>query len=139
MGQQAVNQNFQCVIKLDAYRHYFSPLRFWKKLSGLARELSSRTVYSALLLYYAYERKDTPKWAKRVILGALGYLLMPIDAVPDLTPILGYTDDVTVLAAALTTVAAYINDEVKQNARTKLSAWIPESEQDDLKQIDDKV
>ena len=126
-------------MKLDAYRRYFEPGRFWKKIAGLARTTGTRSVYTALLLYYAYERKDTPTWAKRVVLGALGYLLMPFDAVPDLTPVLGYTDDFAVLAAGLTTVAAYINEDVKRNARNKLAVWLPDSREEDLADIEKKL
>ena len=95
------------------------------RLGKIAKSAGTRTVYSALLLYYAYRRKETPAWAKRTILGALGYLLMPLDAVPDLTPILGYTDDITVLGTGLAIVAAYINKDVKAQARAKLSSWFP--------------
>ena len=42
---------------------------------------------------------------------------------PDLTPLLGYTDDLSILAAALVTVASYITDEVKQQARDKMQTW----------------
>lgn len=126
-------------MKQDAYRKYFEAGRFWKKLSGLARTAGTRSVYTALLLYYAYERKETPTWAKRVVLGALGYLIMPFDALPDLTPVLGYTDDLAVLAAGLTTVAAYINEDVRRNARTKLQTWLPGAREEDLAEIEEKL
>ncbi|CAH0999809.1 hypothetical protein LEM8419_01108 [Neolewinella maritima] len=99
-----------------------------RRLAKLAKAIGSRTAYTALLLYYAYQRKDTPAWAKRTILGALGYLLMPLDALPDLTPVLGYTDDIAVLGTSLAIVAAYINGDVRQQARTRLAAWFPEGE-----------
>ncbi|WP_116105016.1 YkvA family protein [Lewinella sp. IMCC34191] len=123
----------------DSYRRFFRLGPFWKKLPGLARTAGLRSVYTALLLYYAYERKDTPAWAKRTILGALGYLLMPLDVIPDLTPILGYTDDFTVLAAGLTTVAAYINSEVKENAQARLATWFPAAEAKELNEIDENL
>ena len=123
----------------DAYRRFVRPSTFIRKMSRLARTAGTRTAYIALLLYYAYERKETPKWAKRVVLGSLGYLLMPLDAVPDLTPILGYTDDLAVLAAGLTTVAAYINEDVRKNARTKLTAWLPAADEAEMQEIDDKL
>ena len=112
-------------MKLSAYRRFFRPRSFLTALGKLARTLGTKTVYSALLLYYAYEREDTPSWAKRSILGVLGYLLMPLDAIPDLTPILGYTDDVAVLGVGLATVAVYINKDVREQARQKFTAWFP--------------
>lgn len=112
-------------MQLARYRKYFTPARFWRRLGRLAATAGARTVYTALLLYYAYEREDTPGWAKRTVLGALGYLLFPLDAVPDLTPLLGYTDDLGVLSAALVTVGAYVNDDVRSRARARLSGWFP--------------
>jgi uncharacterized membrane protein YkvA (DUF1232 family) len=55
--------------------------------------------------------------------GALGYFIFPLDAVPDLAPLIGYTDDLTVMAAALATVAFYITPEVKAQAHEKLDHW----------------
>jgi uncharacterized membrane protein YkvA (DUF1232 family) len=123
-------------MKLPAYRRYFTRTGFWSRMGRLARAAGTQAVYRALLLYYAYEREDTPKWAKRTILGALGYLLMPLDAVPDLTPILGYTDDFTVLGVGLATVAAYVNDEVRQQARGKLRQWLPEPKESELEEVE---
>ncbi len=123
-------------MKLAAYRRYFSPARFWRKLATFARTAGTKTVYTALLLYYAYEREETPSWAKRTVVGALGYLLMPLDAVPDLTPILGYTDDIGVLGAGLVIVAAYVNKDVRTKARAKLAEWIPQPDEQDLKQVE---
>ncbi|WP_420460779.1 YkvA family protein [Neolewinella sp.] len=95
------------------------------RIAKTARSAGTRTVYTALLLYYAYRRKETPGWAKRTILGALGYLIAPLDALPDLTPVLGYTDDLAVLGTGLAIVAAYINKDVRTQARAKLDAWFP--------------
>ncbi|THH41959.1 YkvA family protein [Neolewinella litorea] len=126
-------------MNLQPYRRFFSRNRFWARLGGLARATGTKSIYTALLLYYAYERKETPKWAKRVVLGALGYLLMPLDAIPDLTPILGYTDDVSVLAAGLATVAAYVNEEVRDRAKDKLAEWFPEARTEDVREIDERL
>ncbi|MCP9235634.1 YkvA family protein [Lewinella sp. JB7] len=126
-------------MKYQSYRRYFSPLRFWTKIAGFARTAGTKTVYTALLLYYAYEREETPGWAKKIVLGALGYLVMPLDAVPDLTPILGYTDDVTVLGAGLMTIAAYINKDVRDRARTTLTRWLPDPREDDIRDVDARL
>ena len=64
-----------------------------------------------------------PVWAKTAIYGALGYFISPIDAIPDITPVIGYADDLAVLAAAVATVATYITADVKQRAAEKLRGW----------------
>ena len=65
------------------------------------RQLGMKTCYSALLLFYAYRRSDTPSWAKNIVIGVLGYLIAPFDMLPDLTPIIGYTDDLGILGFGL--------------------------------------
>ena len=121
------------------YKAVFSIGLFWKKLSKYAKRLGVKTVYTILLLFYAYKRKDTPSWAKNIVLGTLGYFLSPIDAIPDLSPIIGYTDDVGVLSFGLVTIAAYINDEVKANSRNKLKKWFGNYDDKDLEEVDKTI
>lgn len=121
------------------YTRKFSENKLWRKIGRYARQIGIKAVYSALLLFYAYRRADTPKWAKNIILGVLGYLLSPIDAIPDLSPILGYTDDLGVLGFGLVTIAAYINQEVRDNARKKLHDWFGAYNESELKEVDDKL
>lgn len=87
------------------------------------KALGVKLAYIALLQFYAYKNPSTPRWAKNIILGALGYLLTPIDTVVDVTPFIGYTDDIGVLSFALVTISAYITDDVKIKARKKLQKW----------------
>lgn len=125
--------------KLKPYRRFFAESTFWQRLSVLARKLGTRTVYSALLLFYAYRRKDTPYWAKNIVIGALGYLLSPIDFLPDLTPIIGYTDDLGVLGFGLVTIAAYVNADVKTNARNQLKKWFTDIDESTLRSVDERL
>ena len=74
----------------------------------------------ALTLFYCLQDRDTPTWAKGVIVGALGYLILPTDMIPDMIPGVGYGDDWGALVAALGTVAAYIKDEHKIKAQSQL-------------------
>ena len=67
--------------------------------------------------------KDTPVWAKTVLIGALGYFICPIDAVPDLIPVGGYADDAGAIAAALGLVAAHIKPEHRDIAKQKAEEW----------------
>ncbi|MBO2694611.1 YkvA family protein [Shewanella algae] len=101
----------------------YSDSGFWTKLKGYARQAGREVVQKALWLYYAAQRPDTPKWAKTVIFGALAYFITPLDAIPDLTPLVGFSDDLGALAAALTMVSLYVNAEVKQEADQTLKRW----------------
>lgn len=105
------------------YRSMYSPARFWGKLEPRVRSFGRELLEKALCLYYAAQSSSTPAWAKRVIYGALGYFIFPLDAIPDLAPLIGYTDDLSVMAAALATVAFYITPQVKEQAHQKLDQW----------------
>ncbi len=102
------------------YMPYFDPLKLMERIKSLAGNLGKRMVYMLLLFFYAFKRKDTPGWARNIIMGSLAYFLAPLDGIPDLTPFLGYTDDMGVLSFGLVAIAAYINDDVKINARKTL-------------------
>ena len=93
---------------------------FFKKIGKYAKDAGVKVIYSGLLLYYAFESQNTPKKAKAIIIGALGYLILPVDVVTDLLPVIGFVDDLGVLAYALAQVALSIDDQVKQKAREKL-------------------
>ena len=124
---------------LNKYQSAFSVVKLWKKLTRLSGKLGIKVVYTILLLFYAYRRKDTPSWAKRVVIGTLGYFLSPIDAIPDLTPFVGYTDDIGILSLGMVTIAAYINKDVKAKARGKLSSWFKSYKEEDLADVDEQL
>lgn len=96
---------------------------FWDKLLNFAKAAGREVIELALQLYYALQATNTPAWAKAVIIGALGYFISPIDAVPDIIPMAGYVDDLGVLTAAVATVAAYITDDVKAKAEAQVKKW----------------
>lgn len=122
--------------KLKPYVKYFSEKKFWRKLQQYARKAGIKTIYTALLLFYAYRRKDTPAWAKTIVLGVLGYFISPIDFIPDLSPILGYTDDLGWLTFGLVTIAGYINPEVREQARSHLKRWFGDFAPEELEPVD---
>ena len=110
-------------MKPSRYQTTYTPQGFWRKLGPRARSIGKTVLEKALYLYYAVQDPKTPKWARRVIYGALGYFILPLDAIPDLAPLVGYTDDLGIMAAALATVSFYITPDVKEQARRKLASW----------------
>lgn len=125
--------------KFEKYRKDFSDEAFWQKLRRYARQAGLKAVYTALLLFYAYRRKETPTWAKSIVIGVLGYFLSPIDIIPDLTPIIGYTDDIGVLSFGLVTIAAHVNKDVKEQARGRLSKWFGNYDEAELSEVDEQL
>lgn len=108
---------------MDHNTQEYSDSGFWHKLKHYAKQAGKEVVEKALWLYYAAQRPDTPKWAKTAIFGALAYFISPIDAIPDITPFVGFTDDLGAIAAAIAMVSVYIDDNVKQQAAEKTDAW----------------
>lgn len=79
-----------------------------------------------LQLYYVARSPEVPVWAKTAIFGALGYFVLVPDAIPDVAPVLGFTDDLAVLASALTGAAGYVTPEMRQRIRERLRGWFGE-------------
>ena len=92
---------------------------FWSKIKNSASSAGYEAIHNALILYYTARAKETPLWCKTVIVGALGYFISLIDAIPDLTPILGYTDDISVMIAAVAALATHITPEIRNKAKEK--------------------
>ena len=82
----------------------------------------------ALLLYYVSLDKKVSFADKARIYGALGYFILPTDAVPDFIIGLGYTDDLIALAWALHSVWKNVTPEIKRRADAKLTEWFAENE-----------
>jgi uncharacterized membrane protein YkvA (DUF1232 family) len=91
---------------------------FWRKLGRVA----ARLPFAADLLaaYYCAFDRETPLRVKGVLLAAIAYFVLPNDAIPDLLPVLGFTDDAAVLAAALKLVADHITPAHRAAAQEAL-------------------
>lgn len=110
----------------NEYEEAYSERGFWTKLKKYAKTAGKEVVEKALLLYYAAQEENAPKWAKATIAAALGYFIVPLDAIADLTPAVGYADDLGVLALAIAAVATYINEDVRAKAAKRMASWFGE-------------
>lgn len=105
----------------------YTEASFWTKVKDYAAAAGRNVIEKALWLYFAAQKPETPAWAKGVAYSALAYFISPIDAIPDVTPFAGFSDDLGVLIAAIAVLAIYIDDEVKAFALDKLVQWFGES------------
>ena len=85
-------------------------------------------VYTALILYYTLESDKVSLKDKALIVGALGYLISPLDVIPDAIPIAGLGDDLAVLLFVLKKVWGEVSEDVKAKAQDKLKKWFDEDE-----------
>lgn len=105
------------------YETHYSDENFRQKMTRYAKKAGREVVEKALWLHYAAQDPATPKWAKAAMYSALGYFILPLDAIPDFAPLVGYTDDLSVMAAALVVTSMYITGAVKEQARSKVDGW----------------
>ena len=104
----------------------YSPDALRAKLGGFAKLAGRQVVEKALILYHTLQRPETPAAAKATIIGALAYFILPVDAIADFLPGVGFTDDLGALAAALVTVSGYVTEEVKRTAARQAAAFFGE-------------
>lgn len=113
---------------LSKYKEKFTKNEFIEKIQRIAKRAGAKLVYAALILYYSVESDKVSIKDKAIIIGALGYLITPLDLVPDAIPLAGLGDDLTVLIYVLQKIWGNIDDDVKQKAKDKLSQWFDEDE-----------
>lgn len=110
------------------YANKFSQSEFVEKIARIAKRAGSKLVYAALILYYTLQSDKVSKADKAVIIGALGYMISPLDVIPDAIPIAGLTDDLAVLIYVLKKVWTGIDPEILEKAKERLSKWFDEDE-----------
>ena len=93
---------------------------FWPKVARVAGKLPFAE--DLLAAYYCAFDRQTPMQVRVILLGVLAYFVLPFDGVPDILPILGFTDDAAVLATAMKVVIDAIRPEHRDAARRKLEA-----------------
>ncbi|MCU9614367.1 DUF1232 domain-containing protein [Caldibacillus lycopersici] len=120
----------------SASKHY-SDEKFWEKLKKFAKKAGSSVVYAVLILYYTLQKPEVPASSKAIIIGALGYFILPFDLIPDIAVGVGYTDDLGALGLALLKIAMYVDDEVKHKAKEKLKDWFGDNV--DTSDVDEKL
>ena len=118
-----------------SYASKFSQGEFAEKISRIAKRAGAKLVYAALILYYTLQSDKVSKSDKAIIIGALGYMISPLDVIPDAIPIAGLTDDLAVLLYVLKKVWTGIDPEIVEQARAKLSKWFDEEEINEIQNI----
>lgn len=121
-----------------SYANKFSQSEFAEKISRIAKRAGSKLVYAALILYYTLQSDKVSKADKAIIIGALGYMISPLDVIPDAIPIAGLTDDLAVLLYVLKKVWTGIDPEIIAKAREKLSKWFDEEEISEIQHLFDE-
>ncbi len=93
--------------------------RFWPKIRALAVHIPFAE--DALAMFYAAFDRETSAKSKAFLLAALAYFVLPTDAIPDWLPVIGYTDDAAVIAAALGVAGKSVKPRHREQAREQLA------------------
>ena len=91
---------------------------FWRKAARVAARLPFAE--DLLAAYYCAFDQATPFQVRAALVGALAYFVLPFDFLPDMLPLLGFTDDAAVLLTALRMVAGHLRPEHRDAARAAL-------------------
>ena len=116
------------------YEEKYSESGLWDKIRKNIAKIGVKVIYQALLLYYVAQSPNCPSKIKAGIIGALGYLISPIDLIPDIMPGIGYADDAAAIATAVALAQIYITDDIKEQAKAKIADLLGE---DVLANLDD--
>lgn len=117
---------------IEKFKSNYSDSKLWEKLRAVAKKAGIKVVYNALLLYYTLKDEKTPAKHKVLIMGALGYFILPIDLIPDVFVPMGYADDLAAIVAVVATVKCDITPEIKSNAKAKCSEWFGEFDENEI-------
>jgi uncharacterized membrane protein YkvA (DUF1232 family) len=92
---------------------------FWPKFKRFAAQLPFAE--DLVAAYFCAFDRDTPRRVQVALIGALAYFVLPFDFIPDMLPLVGFTDDAAVLATAIRLVAVHITPLHREAARRVLS------------------
>ena len=104
-----------------SYANKFSQSDFVEKIARIAKRAGSKLVYAALILYYTLQSDKVSATNKAMIIGALGYMISPLDVIPDAIPIAGLSDDLAVLLFVLKKVWTDVDPDIQAKAKERLS------------------
>jgi uncharacterized membrane protein YkvA (DUF1232 family) len=99
---------------------------FWIKLKSVAAKLPFAE--DLLAAYYCAFDRETPRHVQAALLGAIAYFVLPFDFIPDMLPVLGFTDDAAVLATAIRMVSSHIRPEHREAAHAAMTRGLEEGE-----------
>ncbi|MBD8014213.1 YkvA family protein [Planococcus wigleyi] len=105
------DEKFEKSIKSSA--KHFNANAFFSKISKSVKYLSTETIYYSFLLFEVFQSRKVSQADALIIVGALGYLILPVDLIPDFIPVVGFADDTALILKAVSKIHSSIDEEVK--------------------------
>ncbi|MBR0554134.1 DUF1232 domain-containing protein [Ciceribacter sp. L1K23] len=80
--------------------------KFWPTLKRAFRQIPfGRDLVAA---FFCATDPQTPLRVRGILLAALGYFVLPLDVVPDVFALVGFTDDIAVLTTAIALIRGHM-------------------------------
>ena len=105
---------------LNLYEKYFSESELWQKVGNFGKSLGATVLYPVFLLFNLLKSGDINLKEKAMIIGTLGYFILPVDLLPDAIVGVGYADDAAALTAAVTALASCITEDIQNESKEQL-------------------
>ncbi|MBL4932219.1 YkvA family protein [Clostridium paridis] len=121
------------------YSKYFSESKLLEKAKHYSKSAGIKVIYSVLVLFYTLQKPEISMKDRAIVVSALGYFILPFDAIPDFIPFAGYSDDFAALAFAIMKISRHIDQEVKDKAKRKLNTWFNKVDPKSLIIVEDKI
>lgn len=113
--------------KIENYGRHYNDHSFFSKLKNTALKAGRKVVYNALVLFYTLTDASVPLRHKRLIVGVLGYFILPIDLIPDILPGTGFADDLIALLYVVKVVSDSITPQIRAKAEAKCNEYFKNS------------
>lgn len=125
--------------KVVDYKKEYSETKLMTKITTFGKKMGAKLIYMCLILAYTLKSPAVPVKIKATIIGALGYVISPIDLIFDGLPAVGYSDDIATVIAAFSLITMYVTPEIKQEAKDKMKSIFGESIVMELEAIDVEI
>jgi uncharacterized membrane protein YkvA (DUF1232 family) len=119
-----INTKKECYMTNSVSHGSFKETSFWEKVRQCFLKAGKHVMEEVLTLYFVWRDPDVPISAKASILTALVYFISPLDAIPDVLPVVGYSDDASVIAATLYLVRIWLKPEHHRQAQAIVKKFI---------------
>ncbi len=102
------------------YKDKYSEQGLFDKISGSVKKAGLGLIYKALQLFYVAQNPKVPMKIRAAVIAPLGYFISPVDLIPDIMPVVGFSDDAAIIAGAIMIAQFYINDDIREKAKNTI-------------------
>ncbi len=117
---------------MQKYAELYNVNKLFDAISSMAKKAGVKVIYMVLILYNVLVGDKNPSKVRMMVTAALGYFILPVDIIPDVVPVAGFSDDGCALMYVIKTIWGNINSETFTNARASLEKWFGKVDDSEL-------